>query len=207
MASSTRQIRFVVAMPSEAKPINRHFGLIRDNKATEFSVYRNQGVALIISGIGSDISEQATRWLQQLLPEPAIWINAGIAGHSHLPVGEPLLASEILHKPSGQQWQTRLPASPPCASAPLITCAEPETEYAQSALYDMEAAGFYRAASAAAPPQHIHCFKIVSDNPQSPVHSINREMITRLMNDQLHLLEDLANGMVYQRQKEDSKLP
>jgi hypothetical protein len=88
----------------------------------------------------------------------------------------------------------------------LITCAEPETEYAQSALYDMEAAGFYRAASAAAPPQHIHCFKIISDNPECPVHSINREMITRLMNAQLHRLEYLANGEIYQPQPQANKL-
>ena len=193
MTTPTRQIRFVVAMPSEAKPINRHFGLIRDNSATQYSVYRNQGMALIITGIGCAASEQATRWLMELLPEPAVWINAGIAGHSHLPVGEALLASEILHRPSGNRWQTRLPASPPCGSAPLITCAEPETAYAHSALYDMEAAGFYLAASTAVPVQQIHCFKIVSDNPQCPVHSINREMITQLMNDQLHLLEHLSD--------------
>lgn len=192
MTTPLRQIRFVVAMPSEAKPINRHFGLIRDNKATPYSVYRNQGVALIITGVGSEISEHATRWLHQMLPGPAIWINVGIAGHSHLPVGEALLASEILHQTSGKRWQTALPASPPCGSAPLITCAEPETEYADNALYDMEAAGFYSAASTVALPQQIHCFKIVSDNPQSPVHSINREKITQLMNDQLHLLEHLS---------------
>ena len=189
-----RQIRFVVAMPSEAKPINRHFGLIRDNKATPYSVYRHQGVALIITGIGSEASEQATQWLHQMLPGPAIWINAGIAGHAHLPVGEALLASEIVHQTSGRRWQTVLPASPPCGSAPLITCAAPETEYAANALYDMEAAGFYSAACAVALPEQIHCFKIVSDNPQSPVHGINREIITRLMNDQLHRLEHLSNS-------------
>lgn len=193
MNSLSQQIRFVVAMPSEAKPINRHFGLVRDNSATEFSLYRNQGVALIISGIGSEASEQATRWMLQLLPEPALCINIGIAGHSHLPVGEALLASEILHRPSGDRWRTQLPSSPPCASAPLITCAEPETEYAHSALYDMEAAGFYRAASEIVPPQRIHCVKIVSDNPQSPVHIINREIITQLMEQQLPLLERLSN--------------
>jgi hypothetical protein len=195
MTTPSRQIRFVVALPSEAKPINRHFGLIRDNKATQYSLYRNQGVALVISGIGSEVSEQATRWLHEMLPEPAIWINVGIAGHSHLPIGVALLASEILHQSSGRRWQTRLPAPPPCGSAPLITCAEPETGYPHNALYDMEAAGFYSAASTVAPAQRIHCFKIVSDNPQSPVHSINREMITRLMNDQLNLLEQLSNSI------------
>jgi adenosylhomocysteine nucleosidase len=194
MTIPSPQIRFVVALPSEAKPINRHFGLVRNNKATQYSVYRNRGIALVISGVGSEASGRATHWLQKMLPEPAIWINAGIAGHSHLPVGAALLASEILHRPSGKRWQTRLPASPPCGSAPLITCAEPETGYSESALYDMEAAGFYDAASAAAPAQRIHCFKIVSDNPQSPVHSINREMITQLMNDQLHLLEQLSSS-------------
>lgn len=192
MTVPTRQIRFVVALPSEAKPINRHFDLVRDNSATPYSLYRNQGVALVITGVGSEFSELATRWLHKMLPGPAVWINAGIAGHSHLPVGVALLASEILHQPSGKHWQTILPVQPPCGSAPLITCAEPESEYPHRALYDMEAAGFYRAASAVAPPQRIHCLKIVSDNPQSPVHGINREKITRLMNDQLHLLEQLS---------------
>lgn len=193
MKPASRQIRFVVAMPSEAKPINRHFGLIRDNSATEYSLYRNQDMALVITGIGSAASEQATRWLLRLLPEPALCINVGIAGHSHLPIGAALLASEILHRSNGNRWQTQLPAYSPCASAPLITCAEPETEYAHSALYDMEAAGFYQAASEFVPPHYIHCVKIVSDNPQSPVHIINRELITQLMEQQLPLLEQLSN--------------
>jgi len=197
MLNPSRQIRFVVALPSEAKPINRHFGLIRDNSLKEYSVYRNQGVALIITGVGSDVSEQATCWLQQLLPGPATWINVGIAGHAHLPIGEALLASEILHRPSGQKWRTRIPTSPPCESASLITCAEPETEYAHSALYDMEGAGFYSAAVAVAPPEHIHCIKIVSDNPQNSVNSINRELITQLMNDQLPILEQLSRLAVH----------
>lgn len=196
MKAPSRQIRFVVALPSEAKPINRHFNLVRDNKATPYSLYRNQGVALVITGIGCEVSEQATRWLHEMLPEPAVWINIGIAGHSHLPVGVALLASEIVQHSSGKRWQTILPTPAPCASAPLITCAEAETGYPHSALYDMEAAGFYSAASAVAPPQRIHCLKIVSDNPQSPVHGINREMITKLMNDQLHLLEHLSNSWV-----------
>ena len=196
MKAPSRQIRFVVALPSEAKPINHYFKLIRDNNAAPFSLYRNQGVALVISGIGSEFSEQATRWLSKLLPEPAVWINAGIAGHSHLPIGEALLASEILQQSSGKRWRTILPTPQPCGSAPLITCVQPETVYPHSALYDMEAAGFYTAASAVAPPHRIHCFKIVSDNPQCPVHSINRELITQLMNDQLHLLEHLSNTRI-----------
>lgn len=195
MPTPPRQIRFVVALPSEAKPINRHFGLIRDNGAMEYSLYRNRGVALVITGIGCEVSERATRWLHQKLPEPAVWINVGIAGHSHQPLGVALLASEIVHQSSGRRWRTVLPARPPCGSAPLITCAAPETGYLHSALYDMEAAGFYSAASAIAPPHRIHCVKIVSDNPQNPVHGINREIITRLMNDQLHLLERLSNSV------------
>ena len=189
------QIRFVVALPSEAKPINHHFGLVRDNNAIGFSLYRNQGVALVISGVGAMLSGQATAWLRQQLPEPALWINAGIAGHAHLPVGQGLLASRITDKTSGRAWLTHLPAATPCATGPLITCAEPETEYAESALYDMEAAGFYAAASAAAPAHRILCFKIVSDNPQSPVHDVNRELITRLMTAHLAVIERLADSV------------
>ena len=53
MKAPSRQIRFVVALPSEAKPINHYFKLIRDNNAAPFSLYRNHGVALVISGIGA----------------------------------------------------------------------------------------------------------------------------------------------------------
>jgi hypothetical protein len=198
-------IRFVVALPSEAKPINRHFSLVRDNRAEAFSLYRNGSMALVISGVGSGLAAQATGWLRSYLPDPAIWFNVGIAGHPHRAIGEALLAHRIVDQQSGRQWQ-RSYRELPCPSGTLITCIEPERDYPDDALYDMEGASFCAALDAAGTDHSAHCLKIVSDNLQSPVDNINREMINGLMERNLPLLERLCHalGHPYAMERSDS---
>ncbi|MCB1759993.1 MAG: hypothetical protein KDI68_09490 [Gammaproteobacteria bacterium] len=196
-----RALRFVVALPSEAKPINRHFGLVRDNRAEAFSLYRNGSAALVISGVGSDLAARATEWLHGYLPQPAIWFNVGIAGHPHRAIGEALLAHRIVDRQSGREWQRSYPGFP-CSSASLITCIEPERDYPDDALYDMEGASFYAALDAAGAEHTGHCFKIVSDNLHNPVEQINRELINGLMEQNLPLLERLCHLLTDTSQRE-----
>ena len=98
----------VVALPAEARTINRHFGLVRDTRAKEFPLYRGRALAAVVSGVGQQAAERATRWLGgQSTAQKTNWINVGIAGHSERTIGETLLASEIIDIANQQRWRTQ----------------------------------------------------------------------------------------------------
>ena len=194
---STRDTRIVVALPAEAKPVNRHFGLVRDNRAEDYPLYRSEAVMLIVTGIGSEAAAEATRWLCNYQPvsDQTRWINLGIAGHPALPIGEALLAHTVSNAEGGELIRIELPRCRPCDTAPLVTRSRPELEYSAEALFDMEAYGFLRAALEASPPGQAQCLKIISDNLQNPVERINAKLVQELIGQRLGTLGALISLM------------
>ncbi|MET0012924.1 MAG: hypothetical protein ABW088_04640 [Sedimenticola sp.] len=190
-------VRIVVALPAEAKPINQRFGLIRDNSAEAFPLYRNDRVALVVSGPGAEQAQQAVRWLAAYLPtdEETLWVNLGIAGHPHRPLGEALLAERLSSERDDPVIHAVLPRPCPCDSAPLVTLAEPDFDYHRDAMIDMEGFGFYRAAVDFSPPEKVQCLKIISDNRQQDARNINSKMVRKLIEQHLVLLENLVEAM------------
>ncbi len=187
----TVPVNLVMALPAEAKPVTRHFGLQRDPSATEFPLYRGTGMALTVSGPGQAAAQRATEWLGSLVRNEAIWINLGIAGHPTRPVGQAVLADLVEDDATGEQWQTTPLPVPPCATDRAITLNNPDLNYQRNALVEMEAAGFFRAASALAAPGRIYCLKIVSDNRQNPAHGITGKRVSQLLEEGLATLESL----------------
>jgi len=188
----TPQKLLVVALPAEAKPANRHFGLVRDNQADAFPLYRNQEMLLVISGVGKEAAQAATHWLGSMTEaKRAIWINLGTAGHPLRAVGEGLLASEIVDDVSGRCWTPRIPNNPPCDCERLTTFATAVTDYGTSGLCDMEAAGFYPTACNLTSRERVHCLKIVSDNPLQPTSNISGRMVSLLIENRLDILDQL----------------
>ena len=192
----TPQKLLVVALPAEAKPINRHFRLVRDNQADAFPLYRNLEMALVISGVGREAAQAATRWLGSMTgAKQAIWINLGTAGHPLRAVGDGLLANEIVDDASGRCWTPRIPIDPPCDCERLTTFATAVTDYRTGGLCDMEAAGFYPAACNLTTRERVQCLKIVSDNPLQPTSKITGRMISDLIGNRLGILEQLIHQL------------
>ena len=129
---------------------------------------------LIVSGIGKVAAAAATAYLRALIGDtPAAWLNIGIAGHGSQAVGTALLAHKVVDATSGKSFYPTFTASPLCCTTLLHTVdlAQPA---ASDAAYDMEASGFCEAAQRFATSERIHCLKIVSDNPQSPIRHLMR---------------------------------
>ena len=187
----TIPVNLVMALPAEAKPVARHFGLQRDSRATGFPLYRNGSMALAVSGPGQAAAQQATEWLGTRERNEAIWINLGIAGHPTRPVGQAVLAALVEDGMTGEQWHTAPLPDPPCASDRVVTLNDPDLTYQRDALVEMEAAGFFRAASGLAAPDRIYCLKIVSDNRQQPAHGINGQQVSRLLETGMATFESL----------------
>lgn len=173
-------IRFVVALYPEAKPLIAHYGL--SQVPGPFRVYRNEQVGLVVSGVGKAASAAATAYLHTKLGESTggAWFNIGVAGHRDRPVGDVILADEILDQGTAKRWTT----APTSGSLPLgavVTVDQAEDQFETDAAYEMEAAGFYSTALLFSPIEAIQCVKVISDNQASNRHRLKAKDIESLI--------------------------
>lgn len=194
-------INIVTALACEANPIIQHYHLKKSTQAGGFSVYRNESIALIISGMGKYASASAVGYLQALLTPvevpmqgyapPHTWLNVGIAGHKSMDIGSVLLAHSVRDLAAEQIYYPCFTFDVPCTSSEVISVAQAETRYATNAAYDMEAVGFCAAASRFSSFELIHCLKVISDNRLTSHEHINKHVGEELVGNQLLIIEDL----------------
>lgn len=186
-------INLVIALPPEARPINQHLGLTRDNHHDLFRLYRAGDISLVISGPGSDSAAAASDWLHGVnhYRQNDIWINLGIAGHPSHPVGEAFQANRIEDADTGEIWYPETMLELPCPAERVISIRQADTSYSLNALVEMEAAGFYRSALRHTTPDRIHCIKVISDNRDNPTHMLNGKIVSQLIREQMDLLDRL----------------
>ncbi|MEJ2528821.1 MAG: hypothetical protein P8Z39_01730 [Gammaproteobacteria bacterium] len=186
-------INIVVALPSEARPINQHLGLVRDNRHDQYRIYRKDHISLVACGIGPDQAADVTDWLHLANDsrQNDIWINIGIAGHPSHKVGKIVQASAIEDAETGQVWHLEIKEDIPCSSERVVSVRQPDTSYTMNALVEMEAAGFYRSALKHTTPDRIYCIKVVSDNCDNPTHTLNGKIVSQLIKEHMDLLDNL----------------
>jgi len=196
-------LHLVVALECEAEPLRRHFGLRATGRASTqssnspFKLYEGEDLRLVVSGMGQALAAAAVAWLagrHEGAPRSA-WLNVGTAGHALRPVGEGVLAHKVCDAATGECWYPGLVFAAPAARETLLTVARPEREYRHAAAYEMEAAGFCRAAARFAPWELIHCYKVISDNRHQPVHEVNADRVRAWMADNLPAIERLVTTL------------
>lgn len=145
-------------------------------------MYRKDGIALVVSGIGKMAAAAATAYLYARTGEPdrAVWFNVGIAGHRDRPLGDAVLASEIGDRASGRFWRLH-PIDTDLATASVLTVDEAEERFDTEHVYEMEAAGFYSTASRLTSPEKVQCYKVVSDNLGSATQRITAKDVENLI--------------------------
>ena len=189
-------INLVVAIPCEARPLIRYLRLQKQTDVRSYDLFCHEDLRLIITGVGKLAAASACAWLQGLSeqrqhPEVDAWLNIGIAGHRSLDIGSGVLAHRISETGSNRNWYPGFTGAPLCPSSALLTVERPETRYDEDALYDMEASGFYSSCSRFSPIELIHCFKIVSDNPDSGIGAIDESAVTGLIESQLPTIDTI----------------
>jgi nucleoside phosphorylase len=198
-------IRLVVALPAEARPLIRRYELARA-AGGEFPVWRADGVALVVSGVGRHKAAAATAFLAAAEgpgegASEAAWLNVGIAGHRSLPLGEAVLAHKVVSAAGGRAWYPPLLFEPPCATAAVITVGRPETSYPEDrpetsypeeAAYDMEATGFCLAAARFASAELIQVVKVVSDNAAAPLDRLTAGGVEELIERRVEIVAGIA---------------
>ena len=190
-------ICFSVALHAEAQPLIDEFALVRRSRKGLFPVYSSAGMALVVTGVGKLAAAAAVAYLNTLLGEPqgSGWLNVGVAGHRRRCCGEGLVARRITDAASGRSWVLKRDMAPEQACERLITVDVPETKFAESAMYDMEAAGFYASARLCTQQEKIQCFKVISDNHSNRASRLTPARVSRLIGDRLDDVDHLIQGL------------
>lgn len=187
-------INIVTALACEANPIIQHYRLKKEKQNYAFPIYTNDTITLIISGIGRTTAACAVGYMQALhnTTEPLAWFNVGIAGHKTRELGEGFLAHRITDAASGQRFYPFFTFDTPCITDEVISVDQAETEYADNAAYDMEAAGFYTAAMRFSTCELVHSFKVISDNLQESSANVTKQLGEQLIGNHLSLIDDVV---------------
>ncbi len=171
---------------------------------TAFHLYGNAaGTFLIVTGVGKVRAAAAVGFLAARAA-PSCWINVGTAGHPDLPVGTVRLAHKIVDRDSGRAFYPQWVIAAPTATDDLVTVSRPASEFPETALHDMEAAGFCEAARHFATLEWIHVVKVVSDNRGT---AFQRDRVGELMAASLPVLERLLADLGELRESVRDPLP
>ena len=186
----------VVALQAEAQPLITHFGLRCESPMGMFRIYRSESMALVISGVGKSLSAAATGYLCGSSDgwRNAPWINVGVAGHQNVDVGELIVANKIVDQSTAHSWYPPQLVSN-VVNSTLITVDEPEETYPERAAYDMEAAGFFPAATRCSSGELVQSIKVISDNPHQSIASLNARSIKQLITKNVSKIEQFINRL------------
>ncbi len=188
-------INLVVALIHEARPLIDHYKMIKLKGNHPFTLYTCAELTLIISGIGKLSAAAATGYLQSYTfnKGPVAWLNFGIAGHSQRDIGQEFIAHRVLDLATGQVFYPPRILPFPCPSSDLVTTDQPEKDYEDDSGYDMEASGYYKIALRSCTIEWIHCYKVVSDNPQHPIEKMTKEFVIHLVSSRIKVLETILS--------------
>ena len=193
---------FVTALSCEARPLLDAWDFNKI-ESSPFAIYHSakDKLLLIISGVGSDKSATAVRYLASKIRKreitalvdtrDSIWINFGIAGHREHELGRGFLIhkiNDISRNMSFYPW--RLPYY---ASAEINCHMQGQNRYPADSLVDMESAGFFANATSITANELVHLYKVVSDNSGTSV--LDKEGVAKLLAPHIPNLDTLATKL------------
>lgn len=185
----------VVALSSEAKPLIEYYGLtLLENRG--FSVYGNDHFRLVVTGMGKVRAAAGTAYLASLSrDQDDPWLNVGIAGHRHLPIGTATFAHKITDQATGRSWYPPQIIRIPGKGAHVTTYDQPVSSYPEVEVCEMEAAAFYAVATRFSSAELVQCWKIISDNSLNHVADLNAERVTHLLADHVEDIDGIARAL------------
>ncbi|MCG8413963.1 MAG: hypothetical protein MI746_07070 [Pseudomonadales bacterium] len=185
------ELNLVIAHKLEAKPLIALFDMRQISR--DPAIYEGSKLRLIVSGQGQHWAQEAVNFLAQQNQAQTIqaWMNIGIAGHQTLDLGRPLLANKIINRSSGEAvYPAPLLAIKQVGE--LHTVDEPELNYPQNVAYDMEAFGFFQAATAHTNLELVQSLKIISDNLAHSADRITPDKVLQLFQTNTDLINSLV---------------
>ena len=150
-------IYIVTALKPEAQAFVDHYKL-KKSKLNNFTIFSNQTITLIISGIGVEKARLATQTLINNfdITDEDTYLNVGICAAAHdYAIGDLIECGGVVYEELEYIFNSE---------KPLIHCAKDEANSAIYPLIDMESYGFYDAIVHNPAIKKFHIFKVVSDH-------------------------------------------
>lgn len=201
-------IHFIVATNFEARPLIDFFKLKKKIHIEEFQIFNNEEISLTVSGIGKIFSALAVAhtYFQFGKKKNQIWINFGLAGHKNLKIGKLVLVNKIIDSNSNFTFFPFFHKKFNFEKKNCTTYDRPDTNYNDS-LSDMEASGFFGAASKHSTTEFIHSFKIISDNQNESINFRDEKKIYRIISKQMKNINSLVKEVNLLKKKYFSEIP
>lgn len=191
-------IHIFCALPCEAQPLIQNFRLTELKQFNLFRIYQSKEkeFSLTITGIGKLNAASAVSYQHASLNTKAsdIWLNIGVAGHINITIGEARLVNKITDEQTQASWYPQILFKSAYDSASLITLDKPSDDY-QDALFDMEASGFYQMAIRLGTAELIHSLKIISDNSEQPMSTINVDRVKKMIATHVITIESVLDSL------------
>jgi adenosylhomocysteine nucleosidase len=105
------------------------------------------------------------------------------------------LAHQILDQSSGHRFYPIFVVDRPVQTATVLTVNEPEHDYQEEVVYDMEASAFWSTASCFSTAELIHCYKVISDNRQSDMPSLTKTIVEELITGHMTPIENFIRSL------------
>lgn len=176
----------VTALHSEARPLIDHFELKKNPDSKRLDLFENEKIKLIVSGIGKIRSATAVSYLlTKHIGFNSVVVNIGISGsiNNKRAIGELCYIHKIVDHATGREFFPENFLVHGLPEAAVETFDRPvegnEKESIAGDIVDMEASGFYQAASMFVETQRIYCLKIVSDHLE--LSHISKEFVSDIV--------------------------
>jgi len=163
-------LAIVCALRCEAECLIEHFKLKSLPQKSLFPIYGDGELFLTISGLGKLQAAAAVSYLYAMAGERSFagWINVGIGGHPSHEIGQGFLAHQVIDQGSLRAFYPTFTWQLKGKTETIYTVDTVEKNFTQSGIYDMEASGFCSSAFGLASAECIHCYKVISDNLETP---------------------------------------
>lgn len=162
-------VYLVTALIVEASPLINKYNLKKDMKLNEFQVFRNNEIALIVTGVGKIKAAMGLVYLMSKygITKKDIVINIGLCGSSKLPLGTLIIADKITDYDTKRDYYPDVFVSGYMTKSlmcyPYVVNKD-EADEKDDVIVDMESSGIMEAAYKFLYSHQIVICKIVSDN-------------------------------------------
>lgn len=171
-------VYLVIALKSEAQAFVEKYKLIK-TKCGSFTLFYNENIVLIISGMGVQNAKNATiRLLESFnIGDSDILVNIGICGASkNYRIGEIVQIGSLWYKDKFYTIDATSPNE--------LTCVDEEITKSGYEMVDMESFGFFEATKLV---QNRHIYKVVSDHfePQNITKDAVKKLLSAVIDEVL----------------------
>jgi purine-nucleoside phosphorylase len=175
----------VTALKPEAQAFVDYYKL-KKSKLNNYTLFENQNIKLIISGMGVENARLATQTLINHfdITDDDTYINAGIcAGSRDYELGELVECGGVAYQEIVYRFQDDLP---------LIVCVDEAQSEALYKLTDMESFGFYDAVVHNPAIKKFHILKVVSDHFEPK--KVTKELAKSLLFAKMEAIKDIISN-------------